>query len=87
MDFRIPPDLDNKLKKIKKSDKQLILKIQRQLELFQLNHRHPSLRLHKLTGNLQNIWSISIDRNIRMLFIHDNEAYFFDIGTHDQVYR
>ena len=88
MDFEISPDLNKELKKIKTHDKQLAQKIEKQLSLFQINHFHPSLHVHKLTGNLGNIWSISIDMSIRMLYILDNDrAYFFDIGTHDQVYK
>lgn len=88
MDFQISSDLDKKLKKIKLKDRQLIKKIEKQLVLFQQNRLHPSLRVHKLIGNLDNIWSISIDKNNRMLFILDEKGiYFFDIGTHDQVYR
>lgn len=33
--------------------------IQRKIILFQNNPRHPSLRLHKLSGELDGIWSIS----------------------------
>lgn len=88
MDFAISPDLDKELKRIKAHDKQLAQKIEKQLTLFQISHFHPSLRTHKLTGNLNNIWSMSIDKNIRMLYIlGDDGAYFFDIGTHDQVYQ
>jgi len=88
MDFRISPDLEKELKKIKTRNLHLLEQIQKQLTLFKQNHKHPSLRLHKLTGNLNNFWSISIDRKIRMLFVlDDEEAYFFDIGTHDDVYR
>lgn len=88
MDFEISPGLQKELKKIKSHDKKLTEKIIKQLELFQQNHFHPSLRVHKLTGNLDNIWSISIDRSIRMLyFFNEDCAYFFDIGTHDQVYK
>lgn len=88
MDFAISPDLNKELKKIKDHDKRLARKIEKQLSFFQINHFHPSLRVHKLTGNLDNIWSISIDKSLRMLYTLDNdEAYFFDIGTHDQVYK
>ncbi len=88
MDFAISPDLEKELKKIKARDRQLAQKIEKQLILFQTNHFHPSLRVHKLTGSLDNIWSISIDRNTRMLYIlEENGALFFDIGTHDQVYK
>ena len=88
MDFEISPDLDKELRKIKSKDNQLAQKIEKQLNLFQQNHLHPSLRVHKLSGNLDNIWSISIDKSLRMLFFLDNSgAYFFDLGTHDQVYK
>jgi len=88
MDFEISPGLQKELRKIKSHDKILTEKIIKQLVLFQNNHLHSSFRVHKLTGNLENIWSISIDRNIRMLyFLSEDCAYFFDIGTHDQVYK
>ncbi len=88
MDFEISPDLDKELRKIKSRDRQLAQKIEKQLSLFQLNHLHPSLRIHKLSGNLDNIWSISVSRNLRMLFFLDSSgAYFFDLGTHDEVYK
>lgn len=73
---------------IYKKDKKLFSKIERQIILFETNPKHPSLRLHKLTGNLKNTWSISITKSIRMIYElkHDDLAYFVDIGTHDEVY-
>lgn len=60
-------------------------KISKQLDLFRKNHLHPSLRFHKLSG--QNIYSVSIDKSIRMLLkLEDQIAYFIEIGTHDEVY-
>ena len=88
MNFEISPDLDKELRKIKSKDSRLAQKIEKQLHLFQQNHLHPSLRTHKLSGNLDNMWSISIDKNLRMLFFLDSSgAYFFELGTHDQVYK
>ena len=88
MNFQISLDLHKELKKIKTKDIKLAQKIEKQLVLFQQNHLHPSLRIHKLSGNLHNMWSISIDKNYRMLFFFDEDgAYFFDIGTHDKVYK
>lgn len=76
-----------KLKTIGKKDLKLFQKIKKQLKLFKNNKKHPSLRLHKLQGNLKNVWSISVDMSIRLLFIDENDtAYFFDLGTHDEVY-
>lgn len=87
MDFEISPELNQRLKQINAKDKKLIKKIEKQLIIFGQNHLHPSLRIHKLSGNLKNYWSISIDKNYRMLFILDkSSAYFFDLGTHDEVY-
>lgn len=82
------PLFKKKLKKIQKTDKQLFSKVKKQLSLFQENPKHISLKLHKLKGNLQNLWSIAIDRNYRMLFVDDEIGiYFVDIGTHDEVYK
>ncbi len=88
MNYEIEPDLEEKLIKIKATNKVLSKKIRKQLELFSLQHQHPSLRVHKLSGSMNSYWSISIDRSVRMLFIMQNNiAIFFDIGTHDQVYK
>ncbi len=89
MNIRLSPDLLTSLQRIKRKDHKLLLQIQKQLNLFQTNPKHHSLRLHKLSGRLQNQWSISINRSIRMVYIAMNkdEAYFVAIGTHDEVYR
>lgn len=85
--LRFSSDLQEKLEKIKKKDPQLFKKVQKQLRVFKQNPRHKSLRLHKLTREVKNVWSISIDKSIRMLYIDEEEIYFFSIGTHDEVYR
>ena len=88
MKFKISPDLNKELKRIKFHNQKLALKIEKQLILFEQNHTHTSLRVNKLTGNFDDVWSISIDMSVRMLiFLRQNEAYFFDIGTHNQVYK
>lgn len=88
MHFDVDKDLRVRLEKLKSKDKILAQRIEKQLELFAQNHLHPSLRTHKLAGKLENFWSISIDKRIRMVFTLDERgAYFIDIGTHDQVYK
>ena len=88
MQIRISDSLAKELTKIKKKDQKLANQLQKQLEIFSLNPKHPSLRLHKLKGELKNLWSISISESMRLVFLQeDNEAYFMDIGTHDQVYK
>lgn len=81
------PDFQKKLKKLVRQDNTLSKRIQKQLRLFEQNPRHPSLRLHKLKGNLQNTWSLSVDRGFRLLFIEDENYYFFDMGEHKDIYR
>lgn len=74
------------LAEIKMKNPKLFKKISSKLHLFKENPHHPSLRNHKLSG--KNRWSISIEMNLRMLYyMQEDEAIFFMIGTHDQVYR
>ena len=54
---------------------------------------HPSLRTHKLKGDLSNVWSCSIDYSNRVLFefIEDPEQQkhailLLNLGSHDEVY-
>lgn len=46
------------------------------------------LRTHKLSGKLGELWSFSVEYDIRVVFYFDNDsrAVFVDIGTHDEVY-
>ena len=89
MKIRLSREIDQYLKKIKKKDKKLFKRIVKQLALFKIDPKHRSLRLHKLSGRLKNYWSISISKDIRIIYFlrREDEAYFFDIGTHDEVYR
>ena len=74
---------------VKKKDIKLSKKIRKQLSLFEENPKHPSLRTHKLTGNLKNHWSISITKSVRMVYILEKKdlAFFIDMGTHEEVYK
>jgi addiction module RelE/StbE family toxin len=67
------------------------LKIQqafaKRLRLFKENLNHPLLRDHQLTGKLEGHRAFSITGDIRVVYyIHEETAYFIDIGTHNQVY-
>ena len=89
MKAKFSPFVQKSVAQIYKKDKRLAEKIQQQILLFESNPRHPSLRLHKLSGTLDNMWSLSITMSIRMVYRLTNKetAYFVDIGTHDEVYR
>lgn len=86
--LKFSPDLSKKLEKIKLKDLKLFNKIEKKIELFQNDQKHPSLRLHKVTREIKDVWSISINKSIRMLYTKlEDDSYFFEIGTHDEVYR
>lgn len=78
-----------KLIKFLKTHPNLQTKYEKTIELLEINPHHPSLRLHKLQGNLNGFFSISIDLSYRILIdfiIMENEIILLDIGTHDEVY-
>jgi len=63
---------------------------QKTLKLLEINPQHPSLRLHKLKGNLHSFYSVSINFTYRITldFIIDNKKIIpLDVGDHDLAYR
>lgn len=58
------------------------------LELFQNNPFDQKLRTHKLSGQLKDLWSFSIQYDLRVVFsfLEGDRALFVDIGTHEEVY-
>jgi addiction module RelE/StbE family toxin len=79
--IRYHPDF---IKDLKKLNEPLLTQAGKTEERFKENPLHPSLRLHPLKGNLHGIWSISVTKKVRILFIHDGEEIIFvSIGNHD----
>lgn len=76
MNVKFSPLLQKKLIEINRKDKKLSDKIRKQIQIFQSNPKHPSLRLHKLSGSYSNVWSISVGMSQRMVYrqIDDNTA-------------
>jgi addiction module RelE/StbE family toxin len=58
------------------------------LETFRNNPFDPKLRTHKLSGKLKDLWSFTVEFDLRVVFhfVDDQRAYFIDIGTHKEVY-
>lgn len=53
------------------------------------NPFHPSLRLHKLKGNLKDFYSVNINMQYRIMIdfiIKDDQIFLLDIGEHDELY-
>jgi toxin HigB-1 len=60
------------------------------LQLMELDIYHPSLRLHKLSGSLTGLSSVSINVSYRItveVIIQDRDIILINIGSHDDVYR
>jgi len=47
-----------------------------------------TLKTHKLTGNLQDLWTFSLRYDLRVIFFfaEDKKVVLVDIGTHKEVY-
>ena len=58
------------------------------IEIFQNDPSDPRLKTHQLSGQLQGLWSFSIDYDVRVVFsfIESSRVLLIDIGTHDEVY-
>lgn len=63
-------------------------RFKQKLALFQNNPFESSLRTHKLSGKLQELWSFSVEYDLRIVFyfVDENKVVFLDIGTHDEIY-
>lgn len=59
------------------------------LELLELNPLHPALRLHKLTGPLNELHSVSINMSYRItleFLLEGDKILPVNIGKHEDVY-
>ncbi len=80
-------------RKITKKNPQLKNQIIKVLKLLADDPFTPSLKSHKLTGNLAGLWSCSVAYNCRIIFnLSEDEKLLemvillIDIGSHDEVY-
>ncbi len=67
----------------------LLPQYEKTLKLLELNPFHPSLRLHRLKGPLQDLHSVSINISYRITleFILDERTIIpVNVGRHGEVY-
>lgn len=81
------------LKRVVSRDKKLFSEIERTLNQLTADHKHASLRTHKLKGELAGNWSCSVSYDLRIIFdfaknpkTGEVEIFLLAIGTHDEVY-
>jgi len=60
----------------------------KRLKLFFVSPDYPLLRDHALIGELEGFRSFSITGDIRLIYqINKKSLVFYDIGSHNQLYR
>ncbi len=80
-------------RKITKKNPQLKNQIVKVLRLLADDPFTPSLKSHKLTGNLAGLWSCTVAFNCRIIFNFSDDnnllemvILLVDIGSHDEAY-
>jgi proteic killer suppression protein len=75
--------------KFLKKHPELSSQYRKTLELLEINPSHPSLRLHKLTGKLSELYRVSINISYRIsleFYIIDDQIILTNVGSHNEVY-
>jgi addiction module RelE/StbE family toxin len=87
------PTFIRAFKRLVRKNPELRTQIEQVLQQLAEDPFHPSLRSHKLKGDLSGIWSCSIDYSNRILFKFVNnsgsgesEIFLLTLGSHDDVY-
>jgi addiction module RelE/StbE family toxin len=61
--------------------------VMQKLFIMSQDINHPSLKLHKLKGELNNYYAISIEYDLRIILeISNDKIILINIGSHDEVY-
>jgi len=80
---------EKRLRKFIKKHPEILSQYEKTIRLLEVNPHHPSLRLHKLSGKLSDLHSVSINISYRItieLIITEKEVIPVEIGSHDEVY-
>lgn len=75
--------------KFAKRHPDLLGQYEKTLKLLELNPFHPSLRLHRLSGSLSDLHSVSINISYRItleFLIDDGKIVLVNVGSHEEVY-
>jgi addiction module RelE/StbE family toxin len=80
---------ERKAKKFFRKQPQLITNFKSVVEKLSSDPFQPSLKSHKLSGELSEFYSCSLNYEYRVVFlfeIRDREIILSNIGSHDEVY-
>jgi len=88
-EIHITDDYLKKVRKFIKRHKDMASRYDKTIQILRENPYHPSLRLHKLNGELNEYYSVSINIEYRIIMdfiVVDKIIIPINIGTHDEVY-
>lgn len=81
------PHFQKKFRKLQIKDKKLSTEVKKTLKKFIEYPKSSSLRIHKIEKRNLTVWSMSVNRSIRILYgIKGDNVLLYDFGTHDEVY-
>ena len=81
---------EKRVKRFFKNHPEIKKQYHKTLQILKSNPKHPSLRLHKLSGHLKDYYSVSINISYRIvldLIITEEKIILVNIGSHDKVYK
>ena len=87
--IHLTDDYQKKVRKFIKRHKDMASRYDKTIQILRENPYHPSLRLHKLNGELHEYYSVSINIEYRIIMdfiVIDKIIIPLNIGTHDEVY-
>lgn len=60
----------------------------KRIEIFIKNPNDPTLKIHKLSGKLKNLWSFNLSGDLRVVFDNSQRGIIIlvDIGSHSELY-
>lgn len=73
-----------------KKHPEVLQQYKKTIQLLESNPQHPSLRLHKRKGHLDDVHSVSINLSYRItieFIIQDKIIIPVMVGSHDEAYR
>jgi addiction module RelE/StbE family toxin len=80
------------IKKLKSVDVRIRKSFREQIDRFQKNHLDPHLDNHEVHGEYEGYHSIDVTNDYRAIYEEIDEgnatlAYFFKLGTHEELYE
>ena len=81
-------EFEKKLRKLVRRNRKLKLLVDRKLGLLLMPEKPAGLRLHKIQSAGIELWSISINMGLRIMFMYVKESTILltDVGNHNEVY-